>query len=263
MTFSLLFYCVAIPAVLLTGISKGGLGGALGGIAVPLMALVISPRLAAAILLPILCLIDVVGFRVYFKKWDNRIVRLMIPGTLFGIALGALSFGILSTAATRLMLGVITISFVIWKGLAQALNNRAINQANINPANITPNLNPKRGVLLAALSGFTSFVAHAGGPPVTIYLLSQRLSVTTFVATTNVVFLITNAIKLIPYFYLGQFTTESLWVSLTLAPLVPIGVYAGLWLQNRINQIWFFRIAQIGLLVTGVVLLGQGLGWIK
>jgi uncharacterized membrane protein YfcA len=241
-----IFYAVAIPAVLLIGISKGGFGGALGGVAVPLMAIALSPRQAAGIVLPLLCLTDLVGLRVYFGKWDAAIVRTLIPGALVGVVLGALTFGLFNESAIRLLIGVISVLFVAsrWLG-AKARQPRAAPSKSA-------------GVGMAAVSGFTSFVAHAGGPPVLMYLLPQRLDKVTFLATVNVFFLITNAVKLIPYAWLGQFSGANLLASLTLAPLVPLGVALGVWLQNRVSTVWFFRIAQFGLLATGLQLIYQG-----
>jgi len=174
----------------------------------------------------------------------------MIPGTLVGISIGTLTFGVLSENDIRLLLGIVTIGFVLWKWLAPQPDSKKDSE---------PPLDRTKGVLLSALSGFTSFIAHAGGPPITMYLLSKHLSVTCYVATINIFFALTNAVKLVPYAWLGQFTSQSLLASLTLAPLVPLGVWTGLWMQKRINTVWFFRIAQIGLLITGLTLLYQGL----
>lgn len=241
-----IFYLVAIPAVLLIGISKGGFGGALGGTAVPLMAIAVSPRQAASIVLPLLCLTDMVGLRVYFGKWDLQILKTLIPGALIGVLLGALTFGVFNESAIRLLIGAISVLFVMSRWLGkQESENRALPSATA-------------GAGMAAVSGFTSFVAHAGGPPVMMYLLPQRLDKVTFLATINVFFLVTNAVKLIPYAWLGQFTGANLIASLTLAPLVPIGVYFGVWLQDRVNTVWFFRIAQGGLFVAGLQLIYQG-----
>jgi len=243
------FYLAAIPAILLTGISKGGFGGVLAGAAVPLMAIAIAPRQAAAIVLPLLCLTDVVGLRVYFGKWDAALLKTLIPGALAGVALGALTFGLFDEASIRLLIGLISVLFVLTRWLAKE-----------TPDNTAATPSTTAGRLMAALSGFTSFVAHAGGPPVMMYLLRQRLDKVRFLATINVFFLVTNAIKLAPYAWLGQFSGANLLASLTLAPLVPVGVHLGAWMQSRVNTVWFFRIAQIGLLATGLQLIYQGAG---
>ncbi|SNS40835.1 hypothetical protein SAMN06265795_102579 [Noviherbaspirillum humi] len=238
------FYLAAIPAVLLTGISKGGFGGALGGVAVPLMALVISPRDAASIMLPILCLTDWFGIRLYFRKWDSSHLRLLLPGAMLGVAIGALTFGMLSEAAVRLLVGAISTLYVIANWVLPALVQKA--------AHARPRIT---GSFAGIASGFTSFVAHAGGPPVVMHLMAQNMEKVAYVATINIFFLITNAVKLLPYAWLGQFSSANLWTSASLIPLIPIGVWTGYWLQQRINHVWFYRIAQIGLLVTGIQLM--------
>ncbi|MES3026076.1 MAG: sulfite exporter TauE/SafE family protein [Pseudomonadota bacterium] len=243
-----LFYAVAIPAVLLTGISKGGFGSALGGIGVPLMALAISPLQAAAILLPVLCFMDLVGMRVYFKKWDWANLRIMLPGALLGIALGTLTFGMLSENAVRILIGAIAVAFTLntWFGFG----------ARQGPAGRSV----VKGTFWSAVSGLTSFLAHAGGPPAMVYMLPQRLDKTTYVATISLFFTFVNAVKLVPYAWLGQLSLANLSTSLVLAPLVPLGVWFGLWLQDRINITWFYRIAQACLLATGLQLVYQGIG---
>lgn len=243
-----LFYAAAIPAILLTGVSKGGFGGALGGVAVPLMALAISPLQAAAVMLPILCLMDLVGLRAYYRKWDTDNLKIMLPGALIGIAIGALTFGMLSESTIRLLIGGLAIAFPInsWLGLAakQHAAGRSI----------------AKGTFWCGLSGLTSFIAHAGGPPVMVYMLPQQMDKVRYVATISVFFTFVNAVKLVPYAWLGQFTSDNLATSLVLAPLVPLGVRFGMWLQDKVDTVWFYRISQAGLLLTGIQLVYQDIG---
>ncbi|WP_137821475.1 sulfite exporter TauE/SafE family protein [Pseudomonas sp. D(2018)] len=244
MSFAELFL-LGIPAVLLTGISKGGFGGALGGIAVPLLALMMPPTQAAAIMLPILCMADITGLRRFYGKWDPRNLKIMLPGALLGVLVGTLSFGLLSERLIGLMIGGIAIVFFLLNVL-----NAAAAQAPSAPK-------VAKGTLLSGIAGFTSFVAHAGGPPIMMYLLPQQMDKVRYVATVNCFFLLTNAIKLVPYALLGQFTTTSLTASLALAPIVVVGVWLGIWLQGRVNHTWFYRIAWAGLLLTGIQLFVQ------
>jgi uncharacterized membrane protein YfcA len=241
-----IFYLVAIPAVLLTGISKGGFGSAFGGISVPLMALAISPMQAAAILLPVLVFMDLVGFRAYYRKWDLANLKIMIPGAVIGIAIGALTFGLFQEAQVRILIGAIAVLFTLnnWFGFA----------AKQEPATRSF----LKGTFWSGVSGFTSFIAHAGGPPTQVYMLPQRLDKTTYVATISLFFMIVNALKLIPYAWLGQFSGDNIVTALLLAPLVPIGVLTGMWLQNRVNHKWFYRITQSCLFLTGLQLVYQG-----
>lgn len=240
------FYLVAIPAILLTGISKGGFGSAFGGISVPLMALVISPVQAAAILLPVLCFMDFVGFRVYYGKWDTANLKIMLPGALVGVAIGALTFGLVKEAQIRIVIGAIAVLFTLNQWFRFASRQEPA-------ARSVP-----KGTFWAGVSGFTSFLAHAGGPPAQVYMLPQRLDKTTYVATVNLFFMIVNLMKLVPYAWLGQFSTTNLGTSLLLAPLVPVGVSIGLWLQKQASPEWFYRVAQICLFLTGLQLVYKG-----
>jgi len=239
------FLLVAVPAVLLTGFSKGGFGGVLGGVAVPLLALAMSPKQAAAIMLPILCIADLVGLRAYYGKWDVPNLRVMLPGALLGVIIGSLTFELMNEKFIGLLIGAIAVSFV--------LTNILMTPA-VAPASSAPTV---KGIFLATVAGFTSFVSHAGGPPIMMHLLPQQLEKVRYIATINVFFLLTNAVKLMPYALLGQFSSDSLLASLALAPFVPLGVWAGIWMQDRVNHLWFYRIARIGLLLTGIQLIVQ------
>ncbi|HEX8480209.1 MAG TPA: sulfite exporter TauE/SafE family protein [Telluria sp.] len=242
-----LFYAAAIPAVLLTGISKGGFGSALGGVGVPLMALAISPVHAAAILLPVLCFMDLAGVRAYYRKWDTGNLKIMLPGAMLGVALGTATFGLLSENAIRVMIGAIAVAFPLHAWLRAGASPQAAPRSFL------------KGTFWSGVSGLTSFLAHAGGPPAMIYVLPQRLDKITCVATVNAFFMAVNAVKLVPYSFLGQFSAANLGTSLVLAPLAPLGVWLGLRLQDRVDTAWFYRISQACLLATGVQLLCQGL----
>jgi uncharacterized membrane protein YfcA len=242
-----LFYLAAVPAVLLAGISKGGFGGGLGVLAVPLMALIVSPVQAAAIMLPILCLMDIFGLRAYRTNWDRRNIAVMVPGALLGIAVGTLTFRYLDDGLIRLLIGALAIGFTLHYSLAR--------NAGGGPAR------PRRlvGTLASALAGFTSFVAHAGGPPVQFFLLPQRLDKTLYVGTTVVFFFVVNYVKLVPYGWLGQLSADNLSTALILAPLAPLGIWLGVRLHGTVGQALFYRLCYGMLFVTGVKLLWDGL----
>ena len=239
------FVPVAALAILLTGISKGGFAGGLGGFAVPLMALYISPRDAAGIMLPILCLMDLFGLQAYRGQWSRAHMRVILPGALLGIALGALSFGLFSADAVRLLVGAIAVAFALnrWFGIAQRFSRLA--------------RTPGRGAGLfwSGMSGFTSTLAHAGGPPLAVYLMTQKLDKTLYVGTSVVFFTVVNYVKAIPYFFLGQFNAANLSTSAAFALLAPLGVWMGVWLHRRIPEGPFYRIAYALLFVTGVKLI--------
>lgn len=243
------FYAVAIPAVLLVGISKSGFGGAFGAVAVPLMAVVISPVQAAGILLPILCFMDLLGLWAYRGKWVRAELRTLLPAALLGIAAGTLLFGYMSADIVRLIIGAISLVFAVhyWVHLARTEPGRSpVSRA--------------AGIAGGAGAGFTSFVAHAGGPPLSMYLLRRPLDKTQFVATTVMFFAVVNYVKLVPYAWLGQFSTGNLTASLLLAPFAPIGIAAGVWLHERVPERLFFRLACVFLFALSLKMISDGVG---
>jgi len=243
------FYAAAVPAVLLFGIAKGGFGGVLGVAAVPIMALVMSPVQAAGILLPILCLMDLIGLWAYRGKWVWPELKLLLPASLVGITVGTLLFGFMSAAVVRLIVGGIALAFIL-----SSLYERHFRES------LRGSYLPRAaGVLGAAGAGFTSFVAHAGGPPLTMYLLRRPLNKTEFVATTTVFFTVVNYAKLLPYGMLGQLSTDNLLASVVLAPLAPIGIALGVWLHRHVTDRFFFRFAYVGLFVISLKLISDGL----
>jgi uncharacterized protein len=245
-----LFYAAAIPAVILFGISKGGFGGGLGVLAVPLMALVISPVRAAAILLPILCVMDLVALWKFRGKWVWPELRVLLPASLIGILTGTMLFEYMSAAVIRLIVGVVAIVFTLhfW-----------INKQRSNSSNLV-NYPRSFGLIGASVAGFTSFVAHSGGPPISMYLLRRPLDRTDFVATSIVFFAVVNYVKLVPYTWLGQFDSDNLATSAALVILAPIGVLIGVWLHRRVSDRFFFAFVYVLLFVVGLKLVYDGLG---
>lgn len=243
------FYLAAVPAVLLFGIAKGGFGGGLGVVAVPLMALVVSPLQAAAVLLPILCLMDLVGLGFYRGKWLWPELRILLPSSFIGIVVGTLLFGYMSAAIVRQIIGIVALAFT----LHHFVSSRR------RPGVALPHFPQSVGLLAGATGGFTSFIAHSGGPPISMYLLRRPLDRTDFAATTVLLFAAINYVKLAPYAWLGQLSAENLLTSLVLSPLAPIGVYTGVWLHRRVSEGFFFRLMYLLLFVVGCRLLYDGL----
>jgi uncharacterized membrane protein YfcA len=245
---SLSFYLLAAPVVLLVGISKGGFGGGLGTMAVPLLALMIDPRLAAAILLPILCVMDLFSVWSFRGTWDKSNLKTLLPGALLGTLAGALTFSITNADMIRILVGVLALYFVahyLW-GL------RMLQHAQRTEAGIA------RGTFWGTIAGYTSYIAHAGGPPVSIYLLPQQLPKVTLVGTTVLFFTIINYIKLIPYAWLGQLNTDTLMTSLLLMPLAPIGVKLGVYLLHKVSEKWFYWTCYGFLFIAGLKLVHEG-----
>ena len=237
------FYAAAAVAVVLAGISKGGLGAA-GGLMVPVMSLTISPVQAAAIALPILLGMDVVGVYAYRNDWDRRQITVLLPAGILGLALGWMTFRSLNDDWIRVLLGCISCGFVAYGVLRRP------------PAPAAPSL--LKGSVCGAASGFTTFVAHAGGPPLAIYLLPLRFATAAYVGTTVVYFTVMNALKIGPYAQLGLFDARALWTSAVLLPVAVGGMLAGLWLRRRLSPKWFYRVAYTLLFATGTKLLVDG-----
>lgn len=242
-----LFYALAVPAVIIYGISKGGFGGGFGIIAVPLMAMAVPATLAAAIMLPILCIMDLVGLRVYWGKWDSALLRIMVPPALVGIAVGALSFHYLEDDHIRLILGAVAVVFSLahW----------------VRPRTDGPRLPAiGKGVFWSTISGFTSFVSHAGGPPVTMFLLPLGIDKTRYQATMIGFFTAVNYAKLLPYGLVGQFHAVSVSTAAVMLPMALLGMFLGIYLHKKVSQTLFVRICYVLLFLTGLKLIWDGIG---
>ncbi|MBT9505443.1 sulfite exporter TauE/SafE family protein [Rhodoferax sp.] len=235
------FYAVTIPAVLLLGVSKSGFGAGFGSLAVPMMALAVSVPQAAAILMPVLLVMDILGMAAFRKDFDLKLLKFLIPFGLVGIVIGALLFKLLDPHTVAGIVGVFTLVF-----LAQRL---------LFPPKADSAPPPKwLGAILTATSGFTSFIAHAGGPPINAYIIPLRLSPVKFTATMAFFFFVINLSKWIPYAWLGLLDMRNMATSLVLLPIAPIGVLVGVRMARRINQVLFYRLVYLGMFLTGIKL---------
>jgi uncharacterized membrane protein YfcA len=240
------FYAAAVPAVLLMGLSKSGFASGLGAFATPLMALSIPVPQAAAIMLPLLLVMDSVGVQQLWHERDPAMVRFLVPAGLLGVLVGALSFRLLPGHAVAAVVGGITLAFV-----AQRLWMQRHRPTHVASRRV--------GFSLGIASGFTSFVAHAGGPPIAAYLLPMRLDPIRYTATSAIFFGAVNLSKWIPYACLGLIDRANLTTSAVLLPLAPIGVWLGIRMARVISPVWFYRFAYVGMVLTGVKLLYDGL----
>ncbi|MGE0096847.1 MAG: sulfite exporter TauE/SafE family protein [Hydrogenophaga sp.] len=240
------FYAVAIPAVLLLGLSKSGFGAGFGSLAVPMMALAVTVPQAAAILMPVLLLMDLLGMAAFRKNVDRRLLMFLIPWGLLGIVVGALLFKVLDARLVAGIVGVFTLLF-----LAQRL---------LFPPRADSAPPPRWvGALLTAASGFTSFIAHAGGPPINAYVIPMRLSPVLFTGTMAFFFFFVNLSKWIPYAWLGLLDLRNMTTSLVLLPLAPIGVWVGVRVAHRIQPLLFYRLVYTGMFLTGCKLVWDAL----
>ncbi|MDW6021918.1 sulfite exporter TauE/SafE family protein [Mesorhizobium sp. BAC0120] len=243
------FYAAAVPAVILVGLSKGGLGGGVGVVGVPMMALAISPVRAAAILLPILVLMDMVSLWSWRGIYDRKILRTTMPGAMAGIGIGWLMAAFVTENLIRFVVGAVSIVFV-GRWLYQQYRDRgAIEKASPNWV---------AAGFWGTVAGFTSFVAHAGGPPYQVYTLPLGLDPKVFTGTSVIFFAITNAVKLVPYFALGQFDTENLAASAVMMPLALISTLFGAYLVKRMRPALFYPFSYITVALVAVKLLWDG-----
>jgi uncharacterized membrane protein YfcA len=242
-----LFYVLACLAIIIVGISKSGFGGGLGVLGVPLMSLVIPPPQAAAILLPLLCVMDFFAVKHYWRQWDTKNLLILLPAAILGVLIGTQCFKYFSVAHLRLLVGGIAI-YVFLNYLFKKETSEPSERLKI----------PHR-IFWATLDGFTSFSAHAGGPGMLRVLLPQRLTKTAFVGTTVLLFGTINVLKLVPYTLLGQFTTQNLGTSLMLAPIAPVGIWLGVRLHHVIDEKLFYRLCYAFLVIVGLKLIYDGL----
>jgi uncharacterized membrane protein YfcA len=240
-----LFYLAAIPAILLIGISKSGFGSGFGGLAVPLIALTVTVPEAAAVLMPLLFVLDVLALRAYKDGYDKALLRQLLPWSMLGIVIGFFLFKYIDTHIVEGVVGIFALGFV-----AQRLMFPPNPQGVILPRWI--------GASLTTVSGFTSFVAHSGSPPLNAYLLPMRLPPLTFASTMAVLFFWVNLSKWVPYAYLGLFDTRGLVTALVLMPFTPIGIWIGVRIARKISPQLFYMFVQTGMVLTGCKLVFDG-----
>jgi uncharacterized membrane protein YfcA len=241
------FYAVAIPAVILLGLAKGGFSG-IGVLGVPLITLAISPVQAASITLPILIVQDVVSVWSFRKTWNGRVLALMLPAAAVGIAGGYALAAYVKPAAVELAVGLISIAF----GLQRLWVERGHAAA---PARALP---AWLGPICGAVAGFTSQISHAGGPPFQIYALPLRLQRDVFIGTSAIFFAAVNWMKVPAYAALGQFTRQNLATSAALFPVAIASTFAGVVLVRKVDAERFYRIVYVLLVLVGAKLVFDG-----
>ena len=248
-TLPLAFWLLAVIATLLFGMSKAGFGGAAGSLGVPLMALAVPAPFAAAVMLPILLAIDLIGLVVFRGKADTANLRIILPGAMLGVALGWLTFSHVDARWIKLLIGIEAIAFAFDRFRAARSSHIAVPSA--------PTLGP--GLVWSSIAGFTSFVSHAGGPPIVQFLMPQNMDKMRLVGTTVIFFTVVNFAKLGPYAQLGLVDLSYLGVSLLLAPAIPVGYFIGYRLLQSVDMRGFNLVTAWTLLAAGTKLAWDGL----
>ena len=248
LTLDLMFFLIAGPAVIFAGVSKGGFGSGAAFASASILALVVEPGLALGVMLPLLMLIDVSTLKPYWGKWDRQAAVLLIVGAVPGVVLGAALYSVAEPDVFRVLIGAISVGFVLWQlGIKQNIM-RSTHQG----------LPRWAGFVAGAVAGFTSFVSHAGGPPAAVYLLSRKMTKTQYQATTVLVFWIVNIAKFVPYAFLGMFTWQTAIANLVLAPFALIGAWLGVKAHKLVPERVFFALTYVLLTITGVKLIWDG-----
>jgi len=239
-----LFYPFAIIAVTALGLSKGGFAG-VGVMAAPLLATILPPLQAAAILLPILIVQDAISVWVYRRDWSGWHLKVMLPGGLIGIGIAWELATQVSDAFVRLVVGLIGVSFAL---------NAWLGPERVEPKQ--PSL--PGGVFWGTVAGLTSMLSQAGGPPFQVYVLPQRLPKLTLVGTYTIYFAALNIIKIGPYFSLGQFSTTTFAISIALLPIAIAANFLGIWLVRRTPTGLFYQIAYVLVFLISLELIRGG-----
>ena len=239
------FLAFASFGVFVFGISKGGVPGPIAMLAVPVMSFAMSPLQAAGILLPLLIIMDFSAIYLYWKKWLNNIVKIIIPASIIGILFGTFTFQYTNENQIRIVVGAISIIFVLVSFIQR-------NNLLLKPTNL-------KGYFWSSIAGYTSFLIHAGNPPINFYMLPLKLDKVAFIGTMTLAFLVINVVKLVPYYYVGLLAPSNLIVSLMLLPLAFVSVLFGYFLQKKIPEKLFFNIVYVLLFLSGCKLIYDGI----
>src|SRR5688572_7355439 len=242
-----LFWLLAVPSVVFLGLSKVGFSG-IGMVSTPLLALVMRPLQAAAILLPIILLQDVLSCWIYRRNWDPWNLKVMLPGAAIGVGAAWLLAAYVSEGTVRLVVGLIALGFA-----ANAWWFR-----NKKPEDL-PKPRAALGTMWGGMAGFTSTLIQIGGPPYYAFVLPQRLEKMLYVGTTCWFFALVNSMKLAPYFALGHFSTAGLATSFALFPLAIAANFLGVWLVKITPEVVFYKLTNVIVLLIGLELTRQGL----
>ena len=241
-----IFWLIAGLAAVLVGMGKGGVP-VVAMLSVPLMSLYISPVMAAGLLLPIYVVSDIFGLYAYRHAFDKRLLAIMVPATTLGVGLGWATAHLVPADLVAGIVGAIGVAFA----LNMLLRHRA--PAEPRQGRVAP------GIFWGALTGFTSFVSHAGAPPYQVYTMPLGLRKEVFAGTSTILFAYVNAIKLVPYWALGQLSVTNLKLTLILMIPASLAVFAGVRLVKLLPEKLFFQLVTWALLALSAKLVWQAI----
>jgi uncharacterized protein len=221
-----IFYLVALPTIFLVALGKGAFGGGLAMLGVPMLSLVINPIEAAIVVALLVSLMDVFALGSFGPRtWSMPDLGWLLPGVGIGITLGYFFFARSDPRIISAVIALITLAF----SAEWFLRKGEVPRKDLP---VMPGL----AVAVGTLAGFTSFVAQAGGPPVTLYLLRRGLPKSIYAGTQLALFTLSNFVRLFPYGILALARPETLWAALVLVPAVPLGVWTGRYLHDQLDQ---------------------------
>jgi uncharacterized protein len=238
---------VAACGVFLIAFMKGAFGGGLAVIGIPLLALVMDPISAGALLAPLFVVMDAAAL-YYWRPdtWSKVDLIVLLPGLACGIGLGFLVMKVIDQNAVAIVVALTTLAFT---GLWFLGGGRIVQRPRSTP----------KALLAGTASGLTSMVAHSGGPPIAMYLLTLGLPKAVYAGTSSSFFAVGNVMKAIPWLVLAKPTSE-LWTLMALClPVIPVGVWAGYRLHQRLDQRQLYRLCYSLLAITAIKLLWDGL----
>jgi uncharacterized membrane protein YfcA len=238
------FLVMLVVVTFIISLSKGGLGGMAGSLSTPLMALVLPVNQVLGLLLPIMLLADVFSIALHWRRWNARLVWLLIPGGVVGVSIGTYFIANVSTQVLKIGLATIALLFVVYK----LLEKRILGSIKYQEKNW-------HGWLAGSTAGFTSAMAHSGVPPISIYLMLQNVTPRVFVATSVLFYALLNWIKVPFYYFTGMFDFQRLWQIAWVFPIVPFGVWIGRWLVTKVSKVVFDNIILVLLVITALLLI--------
>jgi len=238
---------VAIVIALLgfmIGLAKGGFGG-LGALLTPLLALVLPVALAVGVLLPMLMVGDLFALYMYWREWDLDLVKRMLPAGVAGALAGTLLLSWLPPDGLRILLGVFVLVVVAYKFLSDRI--QAI-QYQPKPWHA-----PAAGLLAGVASG----MFNSGGPAFSSYLLLQKVTARSFIATTAIYFALLNLIKVPGFLYTGVLDLPLLLSLWWVFPFIPLGIWVARLTLTRLSPAAFEWIIVILLIFSSLTLFWQ------
>ncbi len=230
----------------LIGLTKGGFN-TLGALLTPVLSLVLPVSTAVGVLLPMLIVGDAFAIYMYWREWDAKLVRRMLPAGIVGALIGTYLLATLSPDALRIALAIFVLLLVVYKLASDRIASLAYQ--------------PRRwhAPAMGALSGVASGMFNNGGPPFNSYLLLQKLSPRVFIATTALFFALLNLIKIPGFLYTGVLNVPLLLSLWWVFPFIPLGIWTARWLVTHVNQQTFEWIIIALLIVSSIILFCQGL----